>query len=126
MAKKILDEYNTSRRFWAEAIATAYYISNRVFVRPSLGKISYELRFGRKPSVSYFRVFEAKCFILKTGNLDKFESKTFHGIFFGVILHIRGVFGFLMLKLTLFRRHTMSLLIRLALELEQMFQVIHR
>ena len=73
MARTMLDEYSTSRRFWAEAIATACHIANRVFLRPSLGKTPYELRFGRKPSVSHFRVFGSKCFILKTGNLDKFE-----------------------------------------------------
>jgi hypothetical protein len=32
----------------------------------------FELRFGHKPSVSHFRPFGCKCFVLKYGNLDKF------------------------------------------------------
>nr|ADB85323.1 putative retrotransposon protein [Phyllostachys edulis] len=90
MARTILDEYSTPRRFWAETIATACYIANRVFLRPSLGKTSYELRFGRKPSVSHFRVFRAKCFILNIGNLDKFELRTSDGLFLGYPAHSRG------------------------------------
>ena len=50
-------------------------------------KTSYELRFGRPPKVSHFRVFGCKCFILKQGNLDKFESRSSDGIFLGYASH---------------------------------------
>jgi transposase InsO family protein len=97
MARTMLDEYQTPRRFWAEAISTACYVSNRVFLRSKLGKTPYELRFGHRPSVSHLRVFRCKCFVLKSGNLDKFESRSSDGIFLGYIvppmiskLHIRG------------------------------------
>jgi hypothetical protein len=40
----------------------------------------FELRFDRKPSVSHFRPFGCKCFVLKYGNLDKFESRSFDDI----------------------------------------------
>jgi hypothetical protein len=43
----------------------------------------FELRFGRKPYVSHFRSFGCKCFILKCGNIDKFESRYFDGILLG-------------------------------------------
>ncbi|WVZ97967.1 hypothetical protein U9M48_043462 [Paspalum notatum var. saurae] len=46
MARTMLDEHMTQRRFWAEAVNTACYIANRIFLRAFLGKISYELRFG--------------------------------------------------------------------------------
>jgi hypothetical protein len=45
-------------------------------------KTSYELQFGRAPKVSHFSVFGCRCFILKQGNLDKFESRSSDGIFF--------------------------------------------
>jgi hypothetical protein len=32
----------------------------------------FELRFGRKSSVSHLRHFGCKCFVLKHGNLNKF------------------------------------------------------
>jgi hypothetical protein len=50
----------------------------------------FELRFRRKPSVSHFRPFGRKCFILKCGNLDKFESRSFDGILLGYTPHDRS------------------------------------
>jgi hypothetical protein len=47
----------------------------------------FELRFGRKTSVSHLRPFGCKCFILKCGNLDKFESRSSNGIFLGYTSH---------------------------------------
>jgi hypothetical protein len=83
----MLDEHRTPRRFWAEAINTACHVSNRIFLRPFLNKTSYELRFGRPPKVSHFRVFGYRCFVLKQGNLDKFESWSSDGVFLGYALH---------------------------------------
>jgi len=90
MARTMLDEYKTPRKFWAEAINTACYISNRVFLRSKLGKTSYELRFGHQPKVSHLRVFGCKCFVLKSGNLDKFEARSTDGLFLGYPAHTRG------------------------------------
>jgi hypothetical protein len=50
----------------------------------------FELRFGRKPSISHLRPFGCKCFILKLGNLDKFESRSFDGILLGYTRHGRS------------------------------------
>jgi transposase InsO family protein len=33
MARMMLDEHRTPRRFWADVISTACYISNRIFLR---------------------------------------------------------------------------------------------
>jgi hypothetical protein len=90
MARTILDEHRTPRRFWAEAINTACRVSNHIFVRAFLNKTSYDLRFGRPPKVSHFRVFGCRCFVLKQVNLDKFESQTSDGVFLGYALHSRA------------------------------------
>jgi hypothetical protein len=50
----------------------------------------FKLRFGRKPSVSQFRPFGCKCFVLKYENLDKFESRSFDGILLGYTPHDRS------------------------------------
>jgi hypothetical protein len=50
----------------------------------------FELRFGRKSSVSHLRPFGCKCFDLKHGNLDKFESYSSDGILLGYTLHARS------------------------------------
>ncbi|WVZ93519.1 hypothetical protein U9M48_039491 [Paspalum notatum var. saurae] len=84
MARTMLDEHKTLRCFWAEAVNTACYIANRIFLRAFLGKTSYELRFGRQPSVKHLRAFGYRCFVLKkVGHLDKFESRCLDGIFLG-------------------------------------------
>ncbi|WVZ97913.1 hypothetical protein U9M48_043415 [Paspalum notatum var. saurae] len=77
----------TPRKFWAEAINTACYVSNRIFLRAVLNKTSYELRFGRQPKVSHLRVFGYRCFVLKQGNLDKFEPRSSIGVFLGYATH---------------------------------------
>ncbi|WVZ80785.1 hypothetical protein U9M48_028236 [Paspalum notatum var. saurae] len=84
MARTMLDEHRTPRHFWAEAVNTACYIANRIFLRAFLGKTSYELRFGRQPSVKHLRAFGCRHFVLKkAGHLDKFESRCLDGIFLG-------------------------------------------
>jgi hypothetical protein len=90
MAKMMLDEHTTPRRFWANAISTACYISNQIFLHSILHLTPFELRFGRKPCVSHFRHFGCKCFVLKYGNLDKFESRSFDGILLGYTSHGRS------------------------------------
>jgi hypothetical protein len=86
----MLDEHGTPRRFWADAISTACYVSNRIFLRSILLLAPFELRFDRKSSVSHFRPFGCKCFVLKCGNLDKFESRSFDGILVGYTPHARS------------------------------------
>jgi hypothetical protein len=86
----MLDEHRTPRHFWADAISIACYISNRIFLRSILHLIPFELRFGHKPSVSHFRPFGCKYFVLKHGNLDKFESRSFDGILLGYTPHGRS------------------------------------
>jgi hypothetical protein len=43
MARTMLDEYKTSDQFWAEAINTACYAINRLYLHRILKKTSYEL-----------------------------------------------------------------------------------
>ncbi|WVZ63573.1 hypothetical protein U9M48_013196 [Paspalum notatum var. saurae] len=84
MARTMLDEHRSPRRFWAEAVNTACYIANRIFLRAFLGKTSYDLRFGRQPSIKHLQAFGCRCFVLKkVGHLGKFESRCLDGIFLG-------------------------------------------
>jgi hypothetical protein len=84
MAWTMLDEHKTPRRFWAEAMNTVCYVSNRIYLRVHKKKTFYELMHSCTPNVSHFNVFGCKCFILKKGKkLDKFEARSVNGIFFG-------------------------------------------
>jgi hypothetical protein len=58
MVKTMLDEYKTSNRFWAEAINTAYHVTNRLYLHKLLKKTSYELLTGNKPNVFNFQSFQ--------------------------------------------------------------------
>jgi transposase InsO family protein len=49
VARTMLDEYKTPDRFWAEAINTACYSINRLYLHRILRKTSYELLTGRSP-----------------------------------------------------------------------------
>jgi hypothetical protein len=70
--------------FWAEAINTACYSINQLYLHRILRKTSYELLTGKKPNVSYFRVFGSKCFILvKRGRKSKFAPKAVEGFLLG-------------------------------------------
>jgi hypothetical protein len=87
MARTMLDEHKIARCFWVDAISTACYISNRIFLRLILNLTPFELRFGHKLFVSHLRPLGCKCFILKRGNLDKFESHSSDGILLGYTPH---------------------------------------
>jgi transposase InsO family protein len=49
MVRTMLDEYKTPDRFWAEAINTACYSINRLYLHRILKKTSYELLTGKSP-----------------------------------------------------------------------------
>jgi hypothetical protein len=87
MARTMLDEHRTPRRFWADAISVACYILNRIFLCSILHLTPFELRFGHKCSISHLRPFGCRCFVLKHGNLDNFESHSFDGILLGYTPH---------------------------------------
>jgi hypothetical protein len=81
MDRMMLDEHRTPRRYGAEVVNTACHVRNRIFLRAFLNKTCYELMHGRAPRVSHFKAFSCRCFILKKGRLDKFESRSSDGIF---------------------------------------------
>ncbi|GJX26727.1 retrovirus-related pol polyprotein from transposon TNT 1-94 [Tanacetum coccineum] len=84
MSKAMLNEQSLAQKFWCNVVDTSTYIFNRILIRAILGKISYELLRGRKPTLDYFRVFGSKCFILNTKDyLTKFDPKSYEGVFLG-------------------------------------------
>jgi hypothetical protein len=90
MARTMLDEHRTPRRYWAEAVNTVCHVGNLIFLRAFLKKTCYELMHRRAPRVRHFRAFGCRCFILKKGRLHKFESRSSDGIFLGYASHSRA------------------------------------
>jgi hypothetical protein len=92
MARTMLDEHRTPRRFWAEVVNTACYVSNRIYLRVHKKKTCCELMHSRTPKVSHFHVFSCKFFILNKGKkLDKFEARSVDGILFGYASHLEHI-----------------------------------
>jgi hypothetical protein len=89
MARTMLDEYRPPRHFWVDAFSSACYILNRIFLCSILNLTPFQLRFGRKSSVSHLRPFGCKCFVLRHHNLNKFESRSSDGILLGYTPHDR-------------------------------------
>jgi hypothetical protein len=87
----MLDQHRTPRRFWAEAVNTACYVSNSIYLRVHKTKTCYEFMHGHTPKVSPFQFFGCNFFIMKKGKkLDKFEARSVDGIFFGYASHSRA------------------------------------
>ena len=93
MARTMLSEANLPKYFWAEATNTSCYILNRALVRSTLKKTPYELWKGKKPNISYFKIFGCKCFVHnnKKSPLGKFDAKSDEGIFLGYSEHSKAL-----------------------------------
>ena len=83
MARTMLDEYKTPHRFWIDAIDTACHIINKVYLHKIFKKTAYELLTDKKPNVSYFKVFGAKCWIRDPHHNSKFAPKAHEGFMLG-------------------------------------------
>jgi hypothetical protein len=84
MARTMLGEYKTPKRFWLKAVNIACHDINQRYLHRLLKKTSYELLTGNKPNVSYFRAFGSKCYILvKEGRHSKFAPKAVEGFLLG-------------------------------------------
>jgi len=89
LARTLLNDYNLPKYFWVDVVNTAYYVLNRVLIRPILKRTPYELYKRRKPNISHFKVFGCKYFILNNDkdNIGKFDAKADDGIFIGYSSH---------------------------------------
>jgi hypothetical protein len=65
-----------------------YFKSNFCALAPEFDP--FELPFGRQSFVSHLKPFGCKCFILKRGNLYKFDSRSSDRIFLGYTPHGRS------------------------------------
>ena len=84
MVRTMINKYGFPQYLWAEVVNISCYISNRIYFCKNTFKTFFEIYYLRKLNISYFRVFECKCFILNTkDNLGKFDPKSFEAFFVG-------------------------------------------
>ncbi|XP_062080702.1 uncharacterized protein LOC133785489 [Humulus lupulus] len=91
MARLMLNSKKLTKHLWAEAINTACYTINRVFLRPGTHKTPYEIWKCKKPNVSHFHVFGSACYILRDrDHIGKFDAKSDVGVFIGYSINSRA------------------------------------
>ena len=81
----MLSESRLPMYFWAEVVNTACYTQNQTLINKDLMKTPYEIMNDKKPTLKYFHMFGAKCFVLKDGydRRGKFEAKAHEAVFVG-------------------------------------------
>jgi hypothetical protein len=125
MARTMLGEYKTPKRFWSKAVNTACYAINRLYLHRLLKKTLYELLTGNKPNVSYFRVFGNKCYILvKKGRHSKFAPKAVEGFLLGYDSNTKAYRVFNNLRVRLMSLVTLYLMRLMALQESKLILMI--
>ena len=82
MARSMIKAKGMPAMFWDEAVTTAVFILNRVPTKALKGKMPFEARHGRKPSVSFLRTFGCIGHIRKTKPvLTKLEDRSTSMVF---------------------------------------------
>nr|GEV03676.1 hypothetical protein [Tanacetum cinerariifolium] len=80
-ARTMLADVKLPVTFWAEAVNTACYVQNRVFVNKSHNKTPYELFNSRTPAIGFLKPFGCHVMILNTlDHLRKFDAKGNEGV----------------------------------------------
>nr|GFB21100.1 retrovirus-related Pol polyprotein from transposon TNT 1-94 [Tanacetum cinerariifolium] len=83
-ARTMLADSKLPTTFWAEVVNSACYVQNRVLVIKPHNKTLYELFLGRKPALSFMKLFGCHVIILNTiDHLGKFDGKADEGFFIG-------------------------------------------
>lgn len=88
LGRTMLSDSNLPKYFWADALSTTCYVSNKVIIRQILKKNPQELFKGRKRNIAHFHIFHCKCFAINNDkdNFDKFDEKSDKIIFLGYYL----------------------------------------
>jgi hypothetical protein len=84
--RTMFDEHKTFDHFWTKAVNTVCHVTNWLYLHRLLKKTPYELLTSIKPNVSYFWVFESKCYVLhKRIKYFKFAPKVYEGFYLVMI-----------------------------------------
>ena len=91
-ARTMMAQAGLSEHYWAEAVATAAYLRNRVPTRSLKKTTPYEKWYGRKPDLSHIRVFGCMCYayIPDTNRKGKLSKKADKRCCIGYSLQTKG------------------------------------
>ena len=84
MARTMLVDACLPASFWGEAILTAVHVRNRMPCTSNSSSASpYEVRFGRRPDLSYFRPFGVTAYVRLQEHVAKVSPRATKGVFLG-------------------------------------------
>lgn len=79
-----LHDKNLPRELWAEAFQCACHVTNRLPPQLGTSKSPFEILYGVRPNVNYFRVFGSVCYVhIPQSNRTKLDPKVKKCIFVG-------------------------------------------
>jgi len=85
MARSLLKGMNVPRRLWGEAVRHLVYLLNRLPTKALEDKTPFEGWHGRKPNLSYLRVFGCTAHVRTAGkHLKKLEDRSKPMVYLGV------------------------------------------
>ena len=92
LVRSMLHSKGLSKKFWAEALSVAMHVRNRVTTRGLSSRTTpYEILFGRKPNVSYLRVFGSRCWYnIRKPDTDKLDPRAREALMIGYARGSRG------------------------------------
>ena len=92
LVRSMLHHKDLPKHFWAEALAVSVHVRNRVTTSGLSSKSTpYEILFGRKPNLSYLRVFGSRCWYhLGKQKVDKLDRRACEAIMIGYARGARG------------------------------------
>ena len=92
LIRSMLHEKGLDRSFWAEALAVAVHVRNRVTTHAlKRSTTPYEMLYHRKPDMSYLRVFGCRCwYTLPRNQIDKLDPRAQEAIMIGYARGRRG------------------------------------
>ncbi len=92
LVRSMLQSSKLPKEFWAEAVAAAVYIRNRVPSRSlPAGETPYHHWMGKPPNLSHIRVFGCKCwFVIPKIHANKLDPRCKSGIMIGYSTQSKG------------------------------------
>ena len=90
-ARSMLSGVGLEQRFWAEAVATAFYLVKKSPTSAVVGKTPMEVWSGKKPSIRHLHVFGCEAYAhVPKEKRSKLENKAVKCIFIGYSAGVKG------------------------------------
>lgn len=87
MVRCMLNDSNSEKIFWAEAITTANYLQNRI-ITSATNKTPYEMYYKKRPQVKSLTIFGSRCYVkIPNHQRHKLENSAKEMILFGFDEH---------------------------------------